>query len=1701
MPSKRINQLDPVYKVNDGDLLAVDVQGMSETRKVTKASLLQEYVVDAPKEVATQDWYWARRNGQWYRIYPDEYVFEAPMDGGIYVRVNGKWAKVTGVSGDMLQSIYDTRVRSEDIFNFVIRSLTELNEASESLFGFNVIRTGDRITKEFSIARPLKELMIHGETIEIRTNEYGTKSFDYPDILEGVDNLRLFVSGKDIYRGQKLVKGSYTDPNTKTIIHTFDSIKVNAGETYTLQYGDTLAITVVGTDEFNNLTGYQSTELVKGNSITIPDGVEYVGVQIRDYKIVDGEFVYNDLVEPYSVYARFIFPIEDRFQQYDLTFSKPLYNIPNVTADFIDFAQKKEIHNVAEMVVNNLNPWEITPSTDISRGQTIMFKLPVEASLTVWNDPQKNYAYSDVLENKSYGNLVPSDMEGIALFEGAIYTRVLYSRFTNNPANPDASLVLDFKQFLSTHPITILYQAVEPMEATPIAVPDIELYDGVTTLYNETTVTYNNTNYNVNLNMIATFDPVIDHLVRKRGDWIDGELGVRGGIKTPKITGIGQDDVDAPLYINPDNRERMYINDNNQILDRRDFSTDPTSGRASEWEPEVETIQEKEADDNRVVNTAYLKRDYAPLDSPPLVGTPTAPKAETRGTNQIATGEFVEENYYNKDKADENYIHTTDGIAKGDLILDEVIPGNEDNVKRIPNIEYIKDQYYDKAYTDDTFAPLISPALEGVPTTPTPDGAELTQITNVEWVEDNFVNQAGDTMTGTLNVRPYDSAYVNIKNLIDTTVPSWNVSDTVFIFTTSIEDDADPFNPTMSFDKPSNSIFEGNVSFGGIGNYDSRITVELTDYIRMNYKQYTTSISGYLADFSVINNANPEADQLFTPDYTFILTSYDPNTHAEVLSLPLQPGSYTINPSNFTPPGMDIVDVKISLQIYVSINIINEVISGFSPYGSLSLINSGNPDYIKYHTEFNWVPANTPLTVKTSDTGDKAVVTDSDSNLVPSQITTTELNALKGIKSNVQGQLDNIPKYDYKEGLTVNVDSPTWPTQQALNVIALPVLQAAYPNAELWWAVTVEFVLQPSGEKRDCLYYFNPENTEPASANLAVKLTQPGTANGITWRPRSDGSVSVEGTATAANNTLIPLATVGFKLPIDTYTTTITNGQPNAAFIMSVPNKGYGLPFDSSGNFATTFNITSSNGSGTVSQYGMSFKPVVDTTYNLRIYPMINQGSTALPYVPYSGANPGWTYLYTLTTTITLANGTVPGVVKNSPDISYTDGQGVVNHSKTADTAVAASKVEWSNVLNAPSAFPELAHASTLTDLNQLTGDSNTGQMFRFAATVLNKPVPKRETQPEPGTCTVELIKTPTGYLQLYYNDVTYSAYKRYYNTTTQSWSAWAEFGGGEGSVTKVNNVEPDFYGNVPATQEITEAAYNALQAAGQINPNVTYFVTDSQTVAYVIESGANENGAYIKYPDGTLVCTKAIPTTFAFTNSTGALWQTTVTSLGLWSMEFIEPPIVNITPSVGGWNVMLFTYRALSAINVGEAIFGSTVTNAGVNGIIYITATGRWKPYPDEAQPIIGENYTLYPGIGVEQTGEYEYTTRAWTPDEEELIGIYRGMDIRVNNSGEFLPGETFHIQLKVTGYSVTPTSNALLYGELQDPFNEFAYDIINTSSDTDGNIDVTFTIKPSAEWSDSFGANDKHAWRIALPISDTVGNKTQIVLFEKIS
>lgn len=378
------------------------------------------------------------------------------------------------------------------------------------------------------------------------------------------------------------------------------------------------------------------------------------------------------------------------------------------------------------------------------------------------------------------------------------------------------------------------------------------------------------------------FDNVVNHLVRKRGDVMTGDLTLKGyaTLFTHSIQGYPEDETDSSLKLNFNSEDKVYVNGDNPVLDLRDFTT------KLDWEPKAQTIPDKEANDKRLVNAEYIHRDYAPLDSAPLVGIPTAPKATELGTSQIATGEFVEENYYNKTEADGNYIHSVDGEASGNLVLNETLPKNVTNKKRIPNVEFIETYYYDSDETDGKFAPIDSPHLTGIPTTPMPDEVTGTQITNVDYVKNNYYSKNGGPIYGDVTV-------------------------------------------------------EG------------------------------------------------------TPD---------------------KKGDLTVK---------------------------------------------GNINNAKYGSD------GTTVTNK-----NLAVVTDNVGNIVTTDVTTSEIQSLKNIKGNIQSQIDNIPKYNYLSGLSIDITGAEWPAQSVIDTAAKAKITATYPSPKMWDAVTVAVTLLPSDKRRDLLYYY-----------------------------------------------------------------------------------------------------------------------------------------------------------------------------------------------------------------------------------------------------------------------------------------------------------------------------------------------------------------------------------------------------------------------------------------------------------------------------------------------------------------------------------------------------------------------------------------------------------------------------------------------------
>ena len=103
-----------------------------------------------------------------------------------------------------------------------------------------------------------------------------------------------------------------------------------------------------------------------------------------------------------------------------------------------------------------------------------------------------------------------------------------------------------------------------------------------------------------------------------------------------------------------------------------------------------------------------------------------------------------------------------------------------------------------------------------------------------------------------------------------------------------------------------------------------------------------------------------------------------------------------------------------------------------------------------------------------------ALVSDANGKIGASGVTATELGYVSGVIGPIQGQIDNIPKYNYLTGLSSSGTlDPDTATQTQINNIILPVIQAAYTSPSKWDAVVVSFTFLPSDVKKDLMYYYN----------------------------------------------------------------------------------------------------------------------------------------------------------------------------------------------------------------------------------------------------------------------------------------------------------------------------------------------------------------------------------------------------------------------------------------------------------------------------------------------------------------------------------------------------------------------------------------------------------------------------------------------------
>lgn len=118
-----------------------------------------------------------------------------------------------------------------------------------------------------------------------------------------------------------------------------------------------------------------------------------------------------------------------------------------------------------------------------------------------------------------------------------------------------------------------------------------------------------------------------------------------------------------------------------------------------------------------------------------------------------------------------------------------------------------------------------------------------------------------------------------------------------------------------------------------------------------------------------------------------------------------------------------------------------------------------------------------------------------------------------------------------------------------------------------------------------------------------------------------------------------------------------------------------------------------------------------------------------------------------------------------------------------------------------------------------------------------------------------------------------------------------------------------------------------------------------------VVESGSNNNGSWIKFADGTMICKFTQIINVAVTNAWGSLYGGKF-SVHDYPQEFIDIPEVSITlvanndGNYGGWignNGGTDDIRPTKK-NIGEFVMLRPTTTSNGNYKVQVIAIGKWK-------------------------------------------------------------------------------------------------------------------------------------------------------------
>lgn len=120
----------------------------------------------------------------------------------------------------------------------------------------------------------------------------------------------------------------------------------------------------------------------------------------------------------------------------------------------------------------------------------------------------------------------------------------------------------------------------------------------------------------------------------------------------------------------------------------------------------------------------------------------------------------------------------------------------------------------------------------------------------------------------------------------------------------------------------------------------------------------------------------------------------------------------------------------------------------------------------------------------------------------------------------------------------------------------------------------------------------------------------------------------------------------------------------------------------------------------------------------------------------------------------------------------------------------------------------------------------------------------------------------------------------------------------------------------------------------------------NTSDIASIIESGSNENGNYIKYSDGTMICTKQVTNiTIDITTSWGSMYESNYyIPLGSMPQEFTTLYYANASVLSNSWHAIKLRHEQMSNSSFGQIKLGRGASATDVMVEINCIAIGRWK-------------------------------------------------------------------------------------------------------------------------------------------------------------